>query len=173
MVNGYTERKYIDGFHFSHIWGYRFEYYSKLYLEHKTTKEENDMLVDMLDDNFKAWLEYLDKIKNKDQETTMLNECIDTTDIEKSISQLTKEYNKFKENKDKYITKLFKEKEEHILFKVNEYKMSDKIGNEKVRNEIMTKYTDTFKRISTLNLKRNIKNNKIPFSKIINSLINN
>lgn len=170
MVNGYTERKYIDGFHFSHIWGYRFDYYSSLYLENKTTKEENKMLLDMLEDNFKAWLEYLEKIKNKDKETTMLNNCIDTTDIDKNILTLKKEYDKFKDNKEKYITKLFKEKEEHILFKINEYKMSDKIGNDEVRNEIMTKYTSTFKKIAKLNFNRNLKNNKFPFTKTINSI---
>ena len=172
MVNGYAERKYIDGFHFNHIWGYRFEYYAPLYLENKTTKEENKMLLDMLNDNFKAWIEYLNKIKNKDIETTMLNDCIDTTDIDKNILLLENEYDKFNNDKEKYITKLFKEKEEHVLFKINEYKMTDKIGNDKVRNEIMTKYTDTFKRIDKLNLNRNIKNNKIPFTKIIHSILN-
>lgn len=171
MVNGYTERKYIDGFHFSHIWGYRFEYYGPLYLEGKTTKKENNMLLDMLEDNFEAWIEYLEKIKNKDAETTMLNDCVDTKDIDKNILLLKKEYNKFKDNEEKYITKLFKEKEEHILFKINEYKMSDKIRNDEVRNQIMTKYTDTFKRIQKLNLTRNIKNNKFPFSKTINSIL--
>ena len=172
MVNGYTERKYIDGFHFSHIWGYRFEYYASLYLENKTTKEENNMLLDMLEDNFKAWIEYLEKIKNKDVETTMLNDCVDIADIDKNIVLLKKEYDKFNIDKVNYITKLFKEKHEHILFKINEHKMSDKIGNDSVRNEIMTKYTDTFKKIAKLNFNRNIKNNRFPLIKTINSILN-
>lgn len=172
MIRGYDERKYIDGFHFSHIWEYRFKYFSSLYLEHKTTKKENQMLIDLLDDNFKAWIEYLEKIKNNDIETTMLNKCIDKKNINKDIIKVNKEYEKFSKNKEIYLKKLFEEKEEHILFKINEYKMTDKIGDVETRNKIMTKYVDTFKKIEKLNLKRNIINNKFPYSKLIRSILN-
>lgn len=171
MIRGYNERKYIDGFHFSHIWEYRFKYFSELYLENKTTNKENEMLINLLKDNLEAWLEYLEKIKNKNIETSMLNDCIDTKNIDKTINQLKKEYKKFTTNKEEYLTALFKEKEEHTLFKINEYKMSDKIRNDETRKQIMNNYKDTFKKIEKINFKRNILNNKFPYKKLFNTLI--
>ena len=61
ILKGYDERRYIDGFHFSHVWEYRLKYFSSLYLNKETTGKENNMLFDMLDDNFRAWIEYLEK----------------------------------------------------------------------------------------------------------------
>jgi len=172
MVKGYDERRYIDSFHFSHLWQYRFKYFSSLYLDKKTTKDENEMLYDMLDDNFKAWIEYLEKVKNNDIETILLNDCIDLTDIDKTIKKVKDEYDKFKQNKEEYLAKLFIEKENHILFKIDEHKMKDKIGDDEIRNKIISTYRPIFKRIKKLNFKKNIFNNRLPVRKVIDNIIN-
>lgn len=171
MVKGYDERRYIEGFQFMHLWDYRFKYFSKLYLDNNLSNKEKKMLEDMLLDNFKGWLLYLEKIKHNDIETEMLNGNIDITNIDNDIKLVRREYNKFIKNKSEYLNDLFNMGEEHTLFKINNYKMTDKIHNDSVRDEVKNRYYDTFKRIDELNFKRNVFNNSFPFIKFFKSLI--
>ena len=67
MAPGYDERKYIEGFQFSHIWDYRLKYYSEIFEKNEINNKEYKILADMLDDNFKNWIIYLEKIKNNDK----------------------------------------------------------------------------------------------------------
>lgn len=128
------------------------------------------MLVKMLDDNFKAWLEYLNKIKNKDDETVMLNDCIDISNIDVDIGLLREEYDNFNNNRNKYLRTLLSQKEDHPLFKIKTYMMTDKVHNDYVRNIVMNKYIKTFKRIAKLNFKNNLLNNKLPIKKVIKAI---
>lgn len=171
MVKGYDEIRYIEGFQFMHLWDYRFKYFSKLYLDNNLSDKEKKMLEDMLLDNFRGWLLYLKKIKYNDVETEMLNGNIDITNIDNDIKLVKREYNKFIKNKSEYLNDLFNMGEEHTLFKINNYKMTDKIHNDLVRSEVKNRYYDTFKRIDKLNFKRNVFNNSFPFIKFFKSLI--
>ena len=171
MVKGYDEIRYIEGFQFMHLWDYRFKYFSKLYLDNNLSDKEKKMLEDMLLDNFRGWLLYLKKIKYNDVETEMLNGNIDITNIDNDIKLVKREYNKFIKNKSEYLNDLFNMGEEHTLFKINNYKMTDKIHNDSVRDEVKNRYYDTFKRIDKLNFKRNVFNNSFPFIKFFKSLI--
>ena len=170
MVKGYNERRYIEGFQFMHLWDYRFKYFSKLYLDGNISNKEKIMLEDMLLDNFKGWITYLEKIRDNDIETELLNGNIDVKNIDKDIKKVKKEYNKFLDNKASYLRELFIKGEEHNLFKINNYKMTDKVHNDLVRNKVRNKYYDTFKRINNLNIKRNLLNNNFPYVKLFKSL---
>lgn len=170
MVKGFDEYRYSEGFNFNELWGYRFLYFAPLYLENKLTDKEKTMLEDMLEDNFKAWIEFLEKLKNKDIETCILYECTDISNIETDIKKLYEEKLKFNKNKKKYLKELFTLKKEHPLFKIDLYKMNDKVHNDSVRNIVMNKYKDIFKEISNKNFKYNLRNNKFPFKKLVKSI---
>lgn len=171
MVNGYSERKYIEGFQFMHLWDYRFKYFSKLYLNNELHENEISMLKEMLEDNFKGWIEYLEKIKNNDLETEMLNGNVDKINIEKNIESIKKEQNKFFKDKEKYLSELFMSEEEHKLFKIKDYKMTDKIHDNNLRKEVINRYYNTFKKIDRLNTKNNFLNNRFPVLKFTRSLL--
>lgn len=171
MVRGYDEKRYIEGFQFIHLWEYRFKYFSKLYLEGVLSNKEKKMLIDMLEDNFKGWILYLEKLRDNDLETELLNGNIDIKNIEKDIKKLNEEYNKFVKNSNLYLKELFIKGEEHILFKIKNYNMTDKIHSNSVRNEVRSKYYDTFKRIDKLNRRKNLLNNGFPCGKIFRSII--
>ena len=171
MVKGYDEKRYIEGFQFMHLWDYRFKYFSNLYLDGSLSDNEKNMLEDMLEDNFKGWVLYLEKIRDNDIETELLNGNIDVKDIDKDIKKVNKEYDKFIKNKSGYLKELFTKGEEHCLFKINNYKMTDKIHSDVVRSEVRTRYYDTFKRIDKLNRKMNFFNNDFPCDKIFRSLV--
>lgn len=169
MVKGFDEKKYIEGFQYSHIWEYRLKYFATVYDDGKLTLKEINLLIDMLDDNFKHWILYLNKIKYNDDETSMLNDNIDKSNIDSDIKKLEKEYQKFKVHKEKYLKSILEQKEEHALAKIKTYDMSDKVHNEEVRKEVMKRYYPTFKRIARLDFKRNLINNHFPVTKWLRS----
>lgn len=172
MAPGYDERKYIEGFQFSHIWDYRLKYYSEIFEKNEINNKEYKILADMLDDNFKNWIIYLEKIKNNDNETSMLNGNIDVSDIDNDIKQIKVEYEKFSKDNKKYLNSLFEQKENHQLFNIKTYMMSDKVHDNIVRNKVIEKYKTTFDRINKMNFENNLLNNKLPIKNIIKSIIN-
>ena len=167
MMPGSVEKKYIEGFDFEHVWEYRLKYYGPLYLEKKTTLEENNMLKNMMIDNFNGWIEYYSKIKNNDKELSMIINHIDKTDIKENIKKVQKEKDLFLKNSNKYFIELFNEKENHRLFQINKYKMNDKIHDDNFRKETCEKYRYIFDRINRMNRKLNLRNNRFPFKKLL------
>ena len=170
VAPGPNEIRYIEGFDLNNLWEYRFSYYADLYLNGETSNKENKMLEAVLDDNFTAWIKYLEKIKDNDLETSMLNNNIDKSNIDKDIKNLKKEYKSFLNGKNIYLRELFNLKKEHKLFKINDYKMSDKVHDDAVRNYVINKYQDTFKKIAKLDFKKNLFNNRFPYQKTIKAL---
>ena len=170
MIKGYDERKYIEGYDFLQLWEYRLKYFSDVFDNDDLTSNEEEMLVNMLHDNFFSWIEYLEKIKNKSDETVMLNNCIDMTDIDKNIKLLKKEYAKFNNDSSKYLRDILSLKTNHSLFEIKTYRMTDKVNNNKVRNIVMDKYKDIFKKIARLDFKYNLLHNKLPMRKLIKSI---
>ena len=170
MVRDFDEILYIEGFQFMHLWDYRFEYFSKLYINGETTEEENKMLEILMEDNFKHWILYLEKLLNKDKETVMLNDCVNLEGMKKDVETLKDEYSKFIKNKSKYLMSLFSSNGEHVLFKIKTYKMTDKVHDDEFRQKIMKKYRYVFKDIKKKDFTRNLVNNKFPYKKFIKSL---
>lgn len=171
-VIGYNERRYIEGFDFNQLWEYRLKYFSVIFENGKIKDFEYNILINMLEDNFKAWIEYLIKIKTNDIETIMMNDCIDKSDINININNLKKEYNIFLKNKKKYLQSIFVQNNEHNLFKIKTYKMTDKVHNDKVRKVVMNNYKNVFDKINKLTIKKNIVYNKFPFKKMSKSILN-
>lgn len=156
-----------------HIYGiYRLKYYSEIFGKNEINNKEYKILADMLDDNFKNWIIYLEKIRDKDSETSMLNGNIDVSDIDNDIKQIKVEYEKFSKDNKKYLNSLFEQKENHQLFNIKTYMMSDKVHDNIVRNKVIEKYKNTFDRINKIDLKNNLLNNKLPIKNIIKSIIN-
>jgi len=170
MVPGFDECKYIEGFDFSQLWEYRLKYFANVYENGELGSDELLMLCDMLEDNFVGWKIYLNKIKNHDSQTTMLNDCVDLSGIDTNISILENEHNIFLKDKTNYLKDLLQKKEQHVLFNIKTFKMIDKVHNDNTRKIVMSKYIKTFKKISRLNLKRNLLNNKFPYKKLFRSL---
>lgn len=79
----------------------------------------------MLEDNFKAWISYFEKLLKKDPETSMIYDCIDLTGMDKDLKRVLKEYNDFCKNKTVYLEKLLTLRENHQLFKIKTYMMVD------------------------------------------------
>ena len=170
MHYGANELNYIEKFTFSHLWDYRFQHFQQVFLNNETSPAENVMLEDMLEDNLKSWIKLLKLLEDNDEQTSMLNNYINRKDIEPTLQQVFAELNKFKQNKTNYLAKLFKDGEEHILFKITSQDYIDKIHDDNYRKWFISNYTETFKLINKIQIRRNIKNAKLPLAKILRNL---
>lgn len=170
MRYGAQEINYIEKFTFSHLWDYRFKHFQEFYLKNETTNEENNMLFDMLEDNFNAWIRLLKLIKEKNYQTIMMNDCIDRKDIYKTMKDVSNELKKFNENKKDYLYNLFLEGENHILFKINLHNYIDKINNDEFRDWFIKNYKKTFYKINRKQIKLNLRNSKFPIKKALRNI---
>ena len=103
--------KYLDSSYYKKL----YNHYSEIFGKNEINNKEYKILADMLDDNFKNWIIYLEKIRDKDSETSMLNGNIDVSDIDDDIKQIKVEYEKFSKDNKKYLNSLFEQKENHQL----------------------------------------------------------
>lgn len=172
MYYGAEEVNYIEKFTFSHLWDYRFKHFREFYLNNETTDEENELLMDMFEDNLNAWIELLNLLKNNDSKTIMMNDSVDRVDIDKTIIEVTNQLEKFKSNKKEYLEELFKQGEEHILFKINSHNYIDKVNDDEFRKWFIENYKDTFSKIYKTQIKYNLKNAKFPIGKLIRNIKN-
>lgn len=171
-LKGIDEKKYFEGYSFNSLWEYRLKYYEKMYLSSEISKDEKTMLADMLEDNIESWILYLNKLKNNDIETSLINKCVKKDNIQNDILKLENEFLKFKTNKTDYLNDLFKQKQDHILFKINNYHYDDKIKNDEYRLYFMQQVKRVLKKVKFVNFKYNLKNNKLPYKQLLYLLKN-
>lgn len=172
MDYGAKELNYIENFTFSHLWDYRFKHFKEYYLNNEISEYENIMLQDMLEDNLQAHIKILELIKNNDEKTIMMNDFVNRKNIDKTISMVSEELKKFQINKNEYLRKLFEEEENFILFKIEKHNYIDKVKDNDFRQWFINNYQNTFKKISKVQRKYNIKNAKFPISKFFRNINN-
>lgn len=170
MTYGAQYMNYIEKFTFSHLWDYRFKHFREFYLEEKTTKEENEMLEEMLEDNFNAWIQLLKLLIEKDEKTVLLNNCVERENLTTTMNTVSEELNKFRSDKHKYLKELFSQGEEHLLFKINSHDYADKVQNNEFRRWFIDNYTETFRKIKSKQAKTNLKTARLPIKKIFRNL---
>lgn len=166
MTYGAKHINYIEKFTFLHLWDYRFKHFRESYLEGKTTKEENIMLEEMLEDNFNAWINLLKLLIEDDEKTIMLNRYVEREDLEETKEKVIEELNRFTVDKPKYLKELFSQGEEHFLFKINPHDYSDKVQDKEFKKWFINNYTKTFKKIKNKQIKTNLKTARLPLKKI-------
>lgn len=166
MTYGAKHMNYIEKFTFSHLWDYRFKHFRESYLEEKTTKKENIMLEEMLEDNFNAWINLLKLLIEDNEKTIMLNRYVERENLEETKKKVIGELNRFMVDKPKYLKELFSQGEEHFLFKINPHDYSDKVQDEEFRKWFINNYTETFKKIKNQQIKTNLKTARLPLKKI-------
>lgn len=172
MRYGAEDINYIELFNINHVWEYRLVNYRNLFLENKTSEEENNFIKDILDDNFKAWIKLLDLLESNSEETILINDCVNRKDIKNTKREVEKEYSVFKKNKENYINELFKLGTDHNLFKIKNIVYIDKVNNDDFRKWFIEEYTPLFKKIKKIQFKKNVLSAKLPFKKLIKNINN-
>ena len=166
QMHEFENRFYNFPFLFSQEWDYRLKYFSEI---KDLSNDELNLVVDILNDNFKAWLKYFKDIQSKSKSLDLIYDTLDLTDFDNSYNILKNEYKNFKKNKSSYAKKVLELKNEHILAKIRNYEEMNRV-NENFKKKIQKKYMKFLKKVLYKNFWLNLKNNRLSFITIKNFL---
>ncbi len=161
---------YSSGFNFLEVWSYRLKYYSKMFLEDQLSNAEIQMLLDILDDNFKAWIKYFSLLIEDSPLVEIISPNICLNGIEDELNTLTTQYNQFNASPKAYLQKLFEKDTDHILFKIKTYQCDDRVSL-KDKKIIQKRYHKIFDLIYQTNRNKNLKNLPFPLLRMCKSVL--
>lgn len=166
----FEDRYYNTGFMFTQAWDFRLKYFKDLYFEKGLDEKEQELVCDILEDNFNGWMKYFEDLIKNDKSVSMIYETINRENIEDNYEILKKEYNKFKKDKNLYAINLLKIGEEHDLFKIKDYIPTQRIVDRNFVKKEGKKRRGIITRIFFKNLWLNLKNNRMSWHVIKNFL---
>ena len=156
MSRGINQERYGVCYFFAAVWDYRLSYFAELNKSGKLTEKDYDEIYELVETNFEFWLIYFNKCKNSADEADFINLYSDRNfDFDKCIKEVSYQFSKYSENKQKYIDNIFKLGKKHEIFSIENYFMNSKAENPGLYKEIADKYSALFKKISNFNRKHN------------------
>ena len=164
QMHEFKDRYYNFPFLFSQEWDYRLKYFSEL---ESLTEEEKNLVVDILDDNFQAWLKYFEDIEKKSPSLNMIYETLNLKDFSENKKALETEYRAFKHNKIDYAINVLKQKKDHPLAKIKDFEELNRVSDE-FKNKMQKKYMKFLKKVLYKNFFLNLKNNRMSMTMIKN-----
>lgn len=157
---GLTEEYYNICYDFETLWSYRLKFYSEIYKEGKLNDKTINLIIDLLDDNLKTWIDFFMALKYKDKKVSFILPYVNTTNLDTNIKLLNNEIKKYEKDKVGYITRLLELGQEHELFKIHPYNLSEKMSEENMK-KLYYKYKKIIRKMFLKNMFYNIKNNKL------------
>lgn len=160
LIRGVNHYYYNGGFNFKDgFWYYRLKHYREVYLKKELTEFDYKYLNRAFIDNFNEWKLFLQRWIDRDKSLELIRHTSSGFNAERALDMLITEIEKFELNKKKYINRLFKQGEKHILFGIPTMKMDEKIKNRDFLKETSKRYKKIINKIWFKNLKLNLKNN--------------
>lgn len=157
---GLTHEYYNICYDFKTLWSYRLDFYSKKYISGDLDNKTLNVVIDLLQDNFKMWIKFLKQLKDNKKETSFIYKYVDISDVTNTIDLVNMEYNEFKSDKLAYTKKLLNSGKEHPLFKIKTYELSKRLTNEET-NKLYERYKKIIRKLFFKNMYYNLKNNKL------------
>ena len=150
-------------YEFETLWSYRLKYYSEVYKNGKLDSNTMFLIIELMDDNLKTWLDFFYSLKNKNKKVSFILPYVNTNGLEENINKLENEIEKYNTDKVKYTKELLELGYEHDLFKIHAYNLSEKMSDENMK-KLYYKYKKVIRRMFFKNLSYNLKNNKLILS---------
>lgn len=157
---GLDEEYYNIAYDFETLWSYRLEFYSNLYKKEKLDNKTIDYIVELLDDNLKTWINFLNALKNKEKKVSFIIKYMKIENLEENINLLSTEIEKYNKNKKEYTINLLSQGKEHNLFKIHNYNLNNKMSENDMK-KVYHKYKKIIRKMFFKNLKLNLINNKL------------
>ncbi len=157
---GLTEEYDNICYNFSTLWSYRLDFYSKQYKNTGLDDKTLNVIIDLVEDNFNEWMNFLTSLRDNTQVTSFIYKYIDTTDANKNLELVNKQFNKFKKNKLNYIKELLEKGKDHVLFKIHTYELTKRLTDEE-KQKLYKRYNKIIKKVRLKNFINNLLNNRL------------
>ena len=123
---GLTDEYYNICYDFETLWSYRLDFYSKEYKEKGLDDKTLNVIADLLDDNFKTWINFLESLRDNKKITSFIYKYVEVDSVKETLGKVENEYKIFKNDKINYVKKLLESAKEHSLFKIEAYSLTKK-----------------------------------------------
>jgi len=162
---------YTSGFKYTSVWGGKFEYYAKQKKNRELTQQEYNLLIECMRMVFDCWSIFYRNLENKEGSADIVkgtyNPKINSTDKQ----GLDSEIEKFNADPIGYMNCVLDMGMQHPLAKINGYDYGCDRDFDFVR-EIYIKNAAFFKKLSRVNVCKNLFNNPISIKKSFESICN-
>ena len=127
---GLTQEFYNICYDFKTLWSYRLDFYSKKYKSEGLDDKTLNVIIDLVEDNFKEWISFFNALKDNKKVTSFIYKYVDTANVNENLKLVNDEYNKFKKVKLNYVKELLDKAKEHDLFKIHTYELTNRLTDE-------------------------------------------
>lgn len=158
---------YTSGFWYKAVWGGKLEYYAELLKSRELSNDEKKVVIHFLELLFDILYTFYDNVEKQECATLIIKQIREHRNDQYGKELLNIEYDKFNNDKEKYMMGVLQEGMNHPLSKINEFNPDLFAHKAYIQKNIYQKYKDFFNKLNKLNILRNCKNGTISFKKSI------
>ncbi|MCM1367597.1 MAG: sulfatase-like hydrolase/transferase [Roseburia sp.] len=156
MHRGINEERYGVAYFFSAVWDYRLAYFRDVEHDGGLTQADRQKVYELLDANFAFWIKYLKDCRDEKTAADFINAYADRSyDFDGNIAAVKEQYDAFLRDKAAYVAELFRQGEDHAVFKIPQYGMTKKADNAHVYFAVYAEFEAFFKKLERFNKKHN------------------
>ena len=163
---------YNVGFDFNALWSYRLSYFADLNSKNLLNDRDYRELEDLLMDNFKGWILFLQRMQKKDASVSLILGNLTEYDVETIQDSVEVEFSKFKEQPKQYIIDLLNEGKSHALFKIPTLNQDRKVQDQELKKVFIERYVPLFQEIADKQKKCDVRLNGETVRVLCNALRN-
>ncbi len=160
LRRGVDDIFYSVGYDLAALWPYRLSHYSEFFKCGELTHKDYEDLYDILEDNFKEWLIFVDNLILNDPSCSMIRGNAAEYDPRAVKTEVLREKAIYEQDKKQYLEELFTLGRRHRLFSIPAYDQKTKIKDRKFTDQAREIFVPLVKKISKKNFRSNLKNNK-------------
>lgn len=157
LRRGVDDIYYNVGFDIGAFWSYRLSHYSELMKNNALNENDYCTLKELLNDNFKEWIVFLDALINNDSSVNMIYGNAGDYDAGGVKKLVIAEQNLFNSDEKAYINDVLVEGLGHKLFNIPAYNQTTKIKDRDYVEKNSKTLKTLYQSIWWKNLRRNIK----------------
>lgn len=171
LRRGVDDIYYNVGFDIGAFWSYRLSHYSELQKNRELTENDYQTLTELLEDNFKEWIVFLDALLERDKSVEMIYGNAGSYDATAVKIAVLAEKDLFEANTVSYIEDVLSKGQAHRLFKIAAFDQVTKIKDRSFVEKKSRELQSLYRTIWWKNIKRNFSSVHTLFGIIVHSCL--
>ncbi len=145
LCRGIDDIRYSVGYEPNVLWNYRLKYFSELFRNCALTEKDYAVIEDMVDDNLREWLLFVERIISDDPSVQMIKNNTAHYNASEAWDIIHREISAFDADRKAYINKVLSQGTENGFFTIPAFFQDAKIKDKEYVLAMQKKWKKTFK----------------------------